>query len=368
MQNELKRIGILGGTFNPIHTAHIRMAAQAKARLALDTVLLIPANNPPHKQVEAFVSAAHRYEMVRLAIEQEEGLAACDMEIRRAGKSYTIDTVAALQAQYPAARFYVLLGSDMLRDLPNWHRASELLRMATFVGIKRQEQSGGEAEAAQLLKQQYGADTMLLDIDIPPLSSTDIRIRVRQAQPTGAQLPASIEQYLYENALYFPAPLAKMAMQVRDMLSNSRYTHTAGVMRAAILLADTFGVEPRKARLAALLHDIGRSKDKNALTHAATGAAIAREQFQIRDESVLRAIRLHTTLGPDADSLSKIIYLADVIEPGRAFPGVAALRVLAKENLNAAVRASLEQTISYVKSCGKEVHPNSVLALAKLAQ
>lgn len=368
MQNELKRIGILGGTFNPIHTAHIRMAAEAKTRLALDTVLLIPANDPPHKQVDAFVSAAQRYEMVRLAIEQEDGLAACDIETRRAGKSYTIDTLTALQAQYPAARFFMLLGSDMLRDLPNWHRASELLRLATFVGVKRQEQSGGETEAAQLLKQQYGADTMLLDIDIPPISSTDIRTRVQQAQPTGEQLPASVEQYLYENALYFPAPLAGIAVKVRDMLGDSRYAHTAGVMREAILLADTFGVEPRKARLAALLHDVGRSKDKNALTHAATGADIARGQFQIRDESVLRAIRLHTTLGPDADSLSKIIYVADMIEPGRAFHGVAALRMLAKENLNAAVRACLEQTISYVKSCGKEVHPDSMLALAKLAQ
>lgn len=368
MQTGYKRIGILGGTFNPIHAAHIQMAIHAKARLGLDTVLLIPANDPPHKQIAQCVSAERRYQMVRLAAAESEGLAACDIEIKRAGKSYTIDTLLALQAQYPAARLFVLMGSDMLHDLPNWHRAEDLLHAACFVGFKRQTQPGNDAHAAMLLHQKHSADVLLLDCVIPPISSTDIRKRVSDAQPVDALLPAGVMRYIFENALYFTAPLANKARMVRGMLSEARYAHTVGVMTTSIMLADTFGADTRKARLAALLHDIGRSKDKGALTHAATGAELARTQFQVRDESVLRAIRLHTTLGQDADLLSKVIYLADMIEPGREYPGVEALRALAAQDINKAVQAGLQQTVSYVKSRGQQVHPDSLRALQSFAQ
>lgn len=361
-----RRIGILGGTFNPIHLAHIAMAQGVLQALSLDNVLFIVASDPPHKQVDGHIRAAYRYAMVRLALQNETGLEASDIELSRTGKSYTVDTLEQLLTLYPGAKLFLIVGSDMLRDLPNWRRAQDLLRMAAFVGIPRKGQGGDEREAVERLHVEFAADVRLLDMDVPPISSTLVRERIARALPVTGLVPAAVEEYIYENGLYLPESLHMMQEKCRAALNKNRYEHTVGVVRTAITLAHQYGVDTGQARLAALLHDCGRSVEKGALMHAAAGERMARTEYGITDEAVLCAIRRHTTLCPGATKLDKVIYLADMIEPGRSYPGVEELRALARENLDAAVREGLFSTIRYVRENGQPVHPDSLLALREL--
>lgn len=363
LPHNIARLGILGGTFNPIHCGHVEMAAGVLRAYRLDSVLLIPANDPPHKRMETPVPAAHRLRMVALAVEGIPGLAASGIECRRPGKSYTIDTLFELQAAYPGAHLFVITGSDMLRDLPGWHRAEELLKMASFIGVTRQEQSGGEAQAAAALRSEYGADVLLSTMRVPPASSTDIRERILRALPVEGLLPAAVERYIYRHGLYLPLPLARIHARLQTMIPPARLTHTMGVVQSTVWLADAYGVNTQKARLAALLHDCARTEGSDALGHAAGSARIAEVCFGVRDAEVLDAIARHTVLGAAPSPLAQVLYLADAIEPGRSYTGADALRALSRRDLSAAVRLGLEQSIAHVHQSGREVHPDSLRAL-----
>ena len=132
------RLGLLGGTFNPIHRCHLTIAGQARDAMQLDRILSIPAGDPPHKQHQALAPAVHREAMVRLAIEGQSSFAVSDIELRRAGKSYSIDTVRELQQIYgPGALLFFIIGLDVLVDLPSWKEPALLLRSCHFIVLSR---------------------------------------------------------------------------------------------------------------------------------------------------------------------------------------------------------------------------------------
>ncbi len=365
-----RRVGILGGTFNPIHHGHIQMAQGVRRALRLDEVLLIPAADPPHKEVDGHIGAEHRYQMACLAVEGLEGISVSDIELVRGGKSYTVDTVLELKRRCPQDRFHLIVGSDLLDDLPTWSRAEELMRLAAIVGVKRQGQAAGDEEAASRLRAEYGAEIELLDIQVPSVSSTLVRDRVYDALPIEGLVPPAVETYIYEQGLYIPDSLKRMQENCRAALNINRYRHTMGVVRTAVSLAARYGADAKKTRLAALLHDCARGSDSGALSHAASGERLARTRYGITDEEVLRAIKLHTTSDRGATKLDKIIYVADMIEPNREFPGVDRLRALAFEfeDLNAAMAACLEDCIGYVRARGQSVDEHSLAALRELKQ
>ena len=129
------KLGVLGGTFDPIHLAHLRLAEELREALALDRVVLVPAGDPPLKP--GVTPARHRLEMVRRACASNPGLEVDDLEIRRAGPSYTVDTLAALRAQRPGVELWFLLGADALADLAAWHEPARLLELANFAVATR---------------------------------------------------------------------------------------------------------------------------------------------------------------------------------------------------------------------------------------
>ena len=122
------RIGVLGGTFNPVHAAHLQMAVCARDTLGLDLTLLMVAADPPHKDVAGHVPAKERLSMAQLACAGLAGIEASDLEVQRAGRSYTAKTLQTLHAKYPGAELFWIVGSDMLLDLPTWYRPDEVLR------------------------------------------------------------------------------------------------------------------------------------------------------------------------------------------------------------------------------------------------
>ena len=239
------KLGILGGTFNPIHNAHLQLADIATTALELDRVLLMVAADPPHKAVDGQISAARRLEMTRLAVNGLDRVEASELEIRRGGKSYMSDTLEQLHAQYPGAELYLIVGSDMLLDLRTWHAPETVMRLATIAAVPRQGQQASDAHSAAYLRDAFHAHIERLTGQADTLSSTEIRNRLFAALPVSGMLPADVDRYCYEEGLYFPPDIQRIQRQVREALPNKRYVHTMGVVRTAAELAARWGADPQ---------------------------------------------------------------------------------------------------------------------------
>lgn len=185
---------MLGGTFNPPHSAHIAMARYALERLGFDEVIVMPTATPPHKQAGE-VAPCHRLEMARLAFADIQGVVVSDLEQRRGGKSYTIDTVAEIG---PVS---LLMGEDMFITIESWHRAEELIRSTELVVFPRPGYQEGVEAMAQRLREQYGARIIVTDMPLYPLSSTEVRACIADGgQPDG--VGATVLSYIEEMGLY----------------------------------------------------------------------------------------------------------------------------------------------------------------------
>lgn len=378
------RIAMLGGSFNPIHNGHLQFAKFIQNEFALDKVLLMVASDPPHKGDEGMLPAKERFAMAVLASADIKGIEASDLELWRDGPSYTVDTLKELRRIYPNDELFCVVGADMLCDLPNWKRPHELFLSAAFIGAMRQDSHSYDLEAVcESLRENYGANVSLSKFIGPHLSSTNIRSRIYSAEPVEGLIPENLEKHIYENGYYMPAAIRSMQEKLKGMLKNKRYQHSMGTVRTAVRLAARYGADPEKTRLAALLHDCAKmDKDKlllvslqsgvdadewelsePGLLHAKLGAVLAERVFGVRDPDVLTAIRTHTTGRPGMTKLDKIIYVSDMIEPARSFPGVEQLRELAEKNLDLAVMVCMEHCINKIKQKQETLHPMTVEAL-----
>ena len=198
----MKKIAIFGGAFNPIHNGHIHLAMTYQVRVKYDELLLNPSRISPHKDSGALIGGEHRLRMCQLVASHYEGFTASDMELRRDGKSFTIDTVQQLREAYPGDKLYMIVGSDMFLSLDSWHCSNELMKKVTVCAAAREE---GEYE--RLIKKQLELDTMgmksiICEIDALPVSSTMLRERLQRGLPVSDYLPDYIERYIEENHLY----------------------------------------------------------------------------------------------------------------------------------------------------------------------
>ena len=329
------RIGLLGGTFNPIHRAHVQMAEIARDEAELDRVLLMVAADPPHKRVDEDVPARVRYRLAQIAVEGLERIEASDQEMRRGGKSYTLFTLQELTAQYPDAEIFLIIGSDTLSDLPNWYHPEEVLRLAGVLCVPRVGIDQNDAATAQMLKERCGARVRLLSAKADVISSTEIRKRLLSGLPVEDMLLPAVAQAVYESGAYFSPEIRRMQEQCRAALSRERYSHVCGTMRAAAQLSVLWQQDAEKAQIAALLHDCAKclhplkqevlSGDETGIApvyHAFAGAVLAKTEYGITDETILRAIRLHTTGDWGMTDFDALVYVADLIEPTRDFSGV----------------------------------------------
>ena len=199
------RLGIYGGSFDPIHRGHIAAAQAARAARGLDSVLLLPAGAPPHKRKGCIAPFEHRLEMARLAVAGREGLEALELEGQRKGPSFTVDTVEELRAQHPAGEFELLLGADMLEDLPGWHRVDDLLTMIRIVAFARPGSDSEHAQAA--FRDRYGPGSFLwLEVPPFPAASSEIRRRVAGGEAVEDWLEPSVAAYISEHGLYTKDP------------------------------------------------------------------------------------------------------------------------------------------------------------------
>lgn len=189
----LKNIGILGGTFDPIHNGHLLIANEVLACLHLDEIWFLPNYEPPHKEKTNFISNEERLKMLRLATMDQPFFRIEPIELERPGPSYTYDTIKLLIEMYPEARFYFIIGGDMIEYLPKWYKIEELIRLVTFVGVERRK---------------FSSETKypIIYVDIPKfdVSSSMIRERIKEGKTLKYLLPDEIIHYLKEKKLYEP--------------------------------------------------------------------------------------------------------------------------------------------------------------------
>lgn len=371
-----KRIGIFGGTFQPIHNGHLLLAEHALKALSLDSVLFVIDRIPPHKEISGGANTEERVALLNLALEENNSFIPETMELKREGKSYSFDTLTELHERMPESDLFFLMGSDMLRSFTTWYNPEGISKLATLVCTERAGQNGGEAETAIDLEHRYGTSVILLD-SVSDLSSTEVRNRVYNAIPIDGLVPPSVAHEIYYRGLYQPDSIRNIYTILKNTISDHRMHHTAGVIETAIRLAHDNHIDTTKARLAALLHDcakylppdelINRSKDSFQIIpvlHAEVGAQLAEEVYGINDPDILHAIRLHTTGDVGMTELDKIIYLADMIEPSRNYPGVEELRSVS--DLNKAVYLALKRTLKYTEESGSAIHPATLRAIYDL--
>ena len=383
------KIGIYGGTFNPPHLGHVTAARAVFDLLRLDRLLVIPAGLPPHKDLpDHSPTPAQRLEMTRLAVEQMglDGKAeVLDMELSRAGKSYTSDTLAELKERYPDDELWLLMGTDMFLTLQAWHAPEEILSLAGIAAFGRTEADTEELFSVQrdyLYKTYPQARIFTLTIPgVIDVSSTELRQKLAAGEG-GALLPPAVYGYILRQGLYGTnADLKNLSIsQLRPValsyLKHKRIPHVLGTEQEAIRLAERYGADVEKARVAALLHDCTKKLDMESqlalcshygieldeleqvslkLLHSKTGAAVARDVFGV-DEEIYNAIWWHTTGHAGMTLLEKVIYLADYIEPSRDFPGVDKLRSVCYKDLNEGLLLGMEMTIREMTDMGNPVH------------
>jgi nicotinate-nucleotide adenylyltransferase len=197
----MQEIAVFGGTFNPIHNAHLHLLRGFSERIPFDRVILVPANVPPHKRAPHLAPAGDRLAMCRLAA-REAGFEVSEIELNRRGPSYTSDTLRELSRLYPGAELNLIMGEDMFLTVQNWHESAVILKLARLCAAPR-----GEKRYAALLEharflEGLGARTFLADLEFLPISSTLVRRRAAAGEPVGDLVPEPVARYIAENHLY----------------------------------------------------------------------------------------------------------------------------------------------------------------------
>lgn len=351
----MKRIGILGGTFNPVHNAHLAMAQAAMEQYNLSKVLFMPSKNPPHKEKEEIVSEEHRRRMIGFAIQDYPQFHFSDFELRREGITYTSDTLRLLKEEHPEWEIYFILGGDSLNSFLKWHEPENILKYAVVLAAPRAGVKFSEIEKlCKKISHKLSGNVLPFRMKQLKISSRQIRKKTKKGESLAGICPENVCRYIRFHGLYgtsvFSYPLGQLERgkweglyeTLSSTLPKKRYLHSLGVADTALLLACSYGHPSRedamRIRLAGLLHDCAKyltgaelircceengivmtevEKSNTSLLHGKAGAYLAEKIYGVSDREILSAIRYHTTGRPDMGFLEKIIYIADFIEPGR---------------------------------------------------
>ncbi|MCL6456690.1 MAG: nicotinate-nucleotide adenylyltransferase [Gorillibacterium sp.] len=192
------RIGIMGGTFDPIHYGHLLAAERVGEEAGLDEVWFMPANVPPHKRGQLNTAASHRLRMVELAIGDNPHFRVANNEVEKGGTSYTVDTMSEIVAKHPSDEFSYIVGTDMIMYLPKWYRIDDLVRIVTFIGVGR---PGYELKLHELAP-ELQSRVKIVPMPLMEISSTHIRERCRNGQSIRYLLPDTVLDYIEVNRLY----------------------------------------------------------------------------------------------------------------------------------------------------------------------
>lgn len=387
-QNRIRKLAIMGGTFDPIHMGHLVTAEEVRHEFHVDEVLFVPTGHPPHKSNINMTTCEHRYLMTVLATAANPYFKVSRIEIEREGVTYTIDTIKELKRIYGnEVQLYFITGADAIYKILSWKESTELLQICDFVAVTRPGYNKEELiEQIEELNKQYETNIHFLEVPALAISSSDIRRRLNEMKPIKYLVPQEIENYIKKHELYnYQIRLTdkekeKMYQYVASKLSPKRYAHTRGVVEMALEYAKLNGLDYDETFIAALFHDIAKElsdeeslalcqqyhieldeyeKEHIYLAHGKVGAILLERDWGISKPSILNGIKYHTLGRLNMTDLEKVIYLADMTEEGRSsYKGKEEIKRLAQYNLDRAMYKALTSSYNYVTNILKqEAHP-----------
>ncbi|NLI78120.1 MAG: nicotinate (nicotinamide) nucleotide adenylyltransferase [Candidatus Riflebacteria bacterium] len=338
------KVGLFGGSFNPVHLQHLAIGEQVLAQAGFDEVWLVPVFRPVHKPGSDLLPFDRRWELLEAAVDGHPGLRVCDLERRLGGPSYTVRLVRHLRKRFPDDEFHLVIGSDSLRDLPTWKDADVLVREVRFVVVARP----GVTEDLPL----PGPGSRWVTMEPHPASSTTIRAALRQGRCRGLPVPPATLARIVAGDLYdCQGPVYRgwiSAVREREAaLPPSFRAHLDGVARQAAEYAAALGLDPRAGFLAGLAHDLFRlaeetdlekwsrlapgtpSRLESTIPMLAHGRAAAGFLTTLRPavpREVVAAVRAHTFPQLRMAPMAQALVLGDALEPGRGKPEWDAIR------------------------------------------
>lgn len=199
---KIRKVGIMGGSFDPIHLGHLVVANEVLNIYNLDEIIFVPSGNPPHKnglKAESF----HRLLMVNMAVLSNGKFSVSDFEIKSLEKSYTLNTLREFRKLYDDSELYFITGTDAVIDLPNWYEPEEILKLCRFIAVSRPGMSIEEVnDKINEIQKKFGGNIELLQVPMLQISSTNLRERFKMGVSAKYLLPESVEQYIIKNELY----------------------------------------------------------------------------------------------------------------------------------------------------------------------
>lgn len=196
------KIGIFGGAFNPVHIGHVKLLRVLDDEIGFDKILIIPSKQSPHKSSVGLIDSKYRVEMLKIAFSQYDKALISDIELKREGKSYTVDTIKQLKSEYPSDELFLVCGSDMFLTLHDWREPIEIFKNAVICTALRGDVDDSVMFTQNEMLKNLGAETVLVNKRIKPVSSTIIREGLKAGQDVHELLPSGVYDYILQNGLY----------------------------------------------------------------------------------------------------------------------------------------------------------------------
>jgi len=392
------KLGILGGSFNPIHLGHIFLADKVLSALKLDRVIFIPTYRSPFKLETNGMGASvnDRLDMLTAALSGDSRFGIDNCEIRREGISYTIDTLEDFVTRYmPEGKPVLIVGDDVAEDFPKWRESEKILEIADIAVAFRNSSAGIE----------YPFPHILINNDVINISSQTVRQKIKEDSDWRSLVPSGVrviieDRHLYGNLNGFrleahrynkdctQAVIQRIETAAQETLSAERYLHSRNTALAASDMCRRFGLDPLAGYLAGIAHDLAKQLDnkqilkiiksdkqeisalekgKPNLLHGKAAAVLLRERFCIHNEEVLEAVASHTSGNENMRPLAKIVYIADKTESSRVIDP--ALRKMCKEaDLDSILLAVLEKTITKLRAKELDLSEDTLKLLNKIKE
>ncbi|MBE5756924.1 MAG: nicotinate (nicotinamide) nucleotide adenylyltransferase [Clostridiales bacterium] len=371
------KIGIFGGTFDPVHKEHIAFVSYL-LKEGFDKIIVVPTFIPPHKEGKKITPANHRYKMLKEAF-SDKRVEVSDFEIKNEGKSYTYLTLEHFKSLYKTDELYFIVGLDMLVDFKTWKNPSRILELASLlVAIRKEEKVDDKSiekvieEERKYFKKTFNKDFTLISFLGENVSSTKIRLYNKLGLSIDGLTDKKVIEYIKKHNLYTGN---KYFNKVKEFLPEKRLYHTAHVLETALKKVKELSLSEVEVETACVLHDIAKYIDPStvdgftyesdipkSVIHSKLGAYLAKNLLGIDNSAIIDAIEYHTTAKPDMSTLAKLVFVADMISEERNYEGVELLREYYKGDLDTCFIKCLKEEYLDLKRKGWDIYVDTIKA------